>query len=137
VITQFANGADHHPAAAATVAAALQRFPGEVSLLGLAVDLAFERTDTRAATIYLSQLPARLTALIQWQFRAVLLVCLEGPVERAGLAFTKLLTDAQGNTGRHSGTWNGSGEILAGLAERPVPEHCRATVRDLLSVLQP
>ena len=137
VITQFASGADYTPAAVLTVDAALQRFPMELSLLGLAVDLALERSDTGAATVYMSRLSARLAALNQWQFRAALLACMAGRVEQAEFAFAQLLSEAQGKLRQRSGTWNGSVEILSGLAQRPEPESCRATVRDSLSMLQP
>lgn len=137
VITQFASGADYYPAAVATVDAALHRFPVELSLLGLAVDLALERPDTGAATVYMSWLPARLAGLNQWQFRAALLACLEGQVEPAKFTFAKLLSDAQDTVRHRSGTWKASVEILSGLAERPQPESCQATVRDFLSMLQP
>ena len=137
VITQFASGADYYPAAVTTVDAALQRFPVEVSLLGLAVDLALERSDTGAATVYISRLPTRLAGLNQWQFRAALLACLEGQVDMAQSTFAKLASDAQGTVRHRSGTWNVSVEILSGLAQRPEPESCRSTVRDFLSMLQP
>ncbi len=105
--------------------------------MGLAVDFAIERSDTGAATVYMSRLPARLTVLNQWQFRAALLACLEGQADVAKFTFAKLLSDAQGNVRHRSGTWNVSVEILSWLAERPEPESCRATVRDSLSMLQP
>ena len=114
VITQFASGADYYPAAVTTVDAALQRFPVEVSLLGLAVDLALERSDTGAATVYMSRLPARLAGLNQWQFRAALLACMEGQADVAKSTFAKLASDTQGNVRHRSGTWNVSVEILSG-----------------------
>jgi tetratricopeptide (TPR) repeat protein len=64
-----AAGIDHAPAALAAVDRGLERFPAEVSLLGLAADLALEQGQGTRARGYLERVPEPVRALPRWQDR--------------------------------------------------------------------
>jgi hypothetical protein len=70
----------------------LERFPVEVSLLGLGTDIALsvDRADTAAS--YFEPLPAALRKLPQWQTRIERAHCLKGT---AGLARSSCLSEAR------------------------------------------
>jgi predicted Zn-dependent protease len=57
----------------------LDRFPGEISLLGLAVDISTAANQTDAALAYLGYLPAASLRLPQWMLREALLECIRSP----------------------------------------------------------
>ncbi len=54
----------------------LDRFPGEISLLGLAVDISIAANQTDAALAYLGHLPDSSLQLPQWMLREALLRCI-------------------------------------------------------------
>ncbi len=66
---QVRAGEPHWAAARSTADRGLERYPGEVSLLGLATDLALAMNDLPAAAAYLEVLPTSLEQLSGWQAR--------------------------------------------------------------------
>jgi tetratricopeptide (TPR) repeat protein len=64
----------HWPAARRAAEQGLDRFPGEVSLLGVATDIALAMDDHATANAYLDRLPPALRDLPRWQWRSQLSV---------------------------------------------------------------
>ena len=73
----IAAGETHWPEADSVIRGGLQRFPMEISLLGLGTDLALARDDTASATAFINELPAALQQLPEWQKRLDLTTGLE------------------------------------------------------------
>jgi predicted Zn-dependent protease len=70
-----AAGDDHWQAARDALDTGLARHPVEVSLLGLATDIALAQAETAAARHYLARLPKGLETLPQWRARLELASC--------------------------------------------------------------
>ena len=137
VITQFASGGDLLAQSAATVAAGLQRFPGEISLLGLGVDLALAEPDVDRAAGYMNALSAGLMRLPQWIFRQAVLACLQGDIEVAVAGFVSLMPTASGQVSKHSGNWTSRPELIEKLSADANPQTCREAVIQTLKGQQP
>ncbi len=74
-----AAGPAHWTAAGAAAAQGLERFPADVSLLGLATDIALASGLASQAADLIAQLPGPLRKLQQWQARAQLQNCMAAP----------------------------------------------------------
>ena len=85
------------------LAAALQRFPSEISLLGLATDLALAQAAIPQARTLLARVPPALGQLPQWAWRQGLLDCISGtPDAKSAL---QAMVARMGEQGARSGTW--------------------------------
>ena len=82
-------------AAVQAVQDGLRRFPTEISLLGLGVDLALARSDTQQAKDLMARLHRRLLALPQWQIRQALLACIGSEEEDARQRFADMISVAR------------------------------------------
>ncbi|NND44024.1 MAG: hypothetical protein HKN58_01780, partial [Xanthomonadales bacterium] len=135
VVPQVAMGRGGHAAAAKTVNAALERFPVEVSLLGLGVELAVIRGDVETGAGFLDRLPSPVAELPQWRFRSALLACVRGHRQQAAEQFRALgesTTPAPRST-----TWKAPPGTLAVLAAQPSPSACQAAALQSLATREP
>jgi hypothetical protein len=137
VITQFASGGDLLTRSTITVDAGLERFPGEVSLLGLGVDLALADANADRAEGYMDTLSPGLSKLPQWTFRQAILYCLRGNMELAVAGFASLIPATGGQISQRSGSWTIPLELIEQLAVRADPQSCREAVLTLLRAQQP
>jgi uncharacterized protein HemY len=137
VITQFASGGDLRRQSATTVDTGLQRFPGEVSLLGLGVDLALAGANADRAAKYLGTLSPGLFKLPQWTFRQAVLSCIQGDMESAVAGFMSLQPEAGNRAGSRTGSWTVSLEVIEQLVIEADPQSCRDAVLGSLAALQP
>jgi len=137
VITQFASGGDLLSESAATVDTGLQRFPGEVSLLGLGVDLALADANADRAAQYLSTLSPGLSKLPQWTFRQAVLSCIQGDMESAVAGFMSLQPEAGNRADNRAGSWTVSLEMIEQLVIKADLQSCREAVLKSLTALQP
>jgi hypothetical protein len=137
VITQFASGGDLLTQSAITVDAGLERFPGEVSLLGLGVDLALADANADKAEGYLDTLSPGLLKLPQWIFRQAVLDCLRGDMDPAVDGFESLIPATGGQVSQRSGSWTIPLELIEQLAVGADPQSCREAVLTLLRAQQP
>jgi tetratricopeptide (TPR) repeat protein len=137
IITQFASGGDFLAQSAITVDAGLQRFPGEVSLLGLGVDLALADANADRAEGYMDTLSPGLSKLPQWTFRQAVLYCLRGNMEADVTGFESLIPDTGGQASQRSGSWTIPLDLIEQLALGANPQSCREAVLTLLRAQQP
>lgn len=137
VITQYASGGKLRARAPASAYAGLQRFPGEASLMGLAVNLALADADTVRAEEYLARLSPGLMKLPQWTFRQAVLFCLKGDVDQAAAGFGSLLPEADNEFSTRPGSWTVDAKLIGPLAAKPDSQLCLDAVRTLLARLQP
>jgi len=72
-LSLVAAGEPQWPAARAVIDSGLTRFALEVSLLGLAVDIALAQDDLEGARMYFSRVPEAIRSLPQWTARSELL----------------------------------------------------------------
>jgi len=77
VLALVAAGERHYKAAREVADTGLDGFPGEVSLLGLATDIALAEDDPGVAALYIQQLPGSISMLPSWQARRERAQCLE------------------------------------------------------------
>jgi predicted Zn-dependent protease len=119
-----AAGPENFPEAAAVAAAGLDRFPGEVSLLGLSTDFALAAGDADAASRQLDQLKPGLEVLPQWELRRALVQCLEGDQATARETFVKLYRRFSSDDTPRTGTFSFPPEALRELAVHAAPESC-------------
>ena len=124
VMSLVAIGIDQIEVAITAVNDGLKRFPREVSLLGLGVDLSLAQADSQQALKYLSGIPPRLGDLLQWQFRKAVLVCIQGNKEAAASSFSAILSDTQNSSRQRAGTWRLPVDIVTKLAENPNLKDC-------------
>ena len=137
VITQFASGGDLLAQSRATVDAGLQKFPGEISLLGLAVDLALADKNVDRAARYMGTLSAGLLELPQWTFRQAVLSCLQGDLETAISGFESLLLAAESQASNRTGSWTVPLELIEKLVVKSELSTCRDAVLTTLKAQQP
>jgi tetratricopeptide (TPR) repeat protein len=76
VLALVAAGEGYYITARKMADAGLDRFPGEVSLLGLATDIALAEDEPGAAALYMQRLPAPISLLPAWQARRERAQCL-------------------------------------------------------------
>ena len=77
VLALVAAGESNYKAAREVADSGLNSFPGEVSLLGLATDIALAENDPGVAALYIQQLPDSISMLPSWQGRHERVQCLE------------------------------------------------------------
>ena len=137
VLSLVAAGADYVDEAITAVNEGLIRFAGEISLLGLGVDLSLSKKEPLQAQLYLEKVPWRLKALPQWQFRQVILVCVKGDVEVAAERFSFMLTELQSEGSQRAGTWEPPLDLITGLAAEPGVNECSRAIWETLRKQQP
>lgn len=137
VIAQYASGGDLRAQAAESAETGLQKFPGEASLLGLAVDLALADADTGRAEGYMDTLSPGLMKLPQWTFRQAVLFCLKGDMVRAATGFQSLLPEAGNELSKRPGSWTVGSEVIESLANESDPQACRDAVTAMLDSRHP
>jgi tetratricopeptide (TPR) repeat protein len=137
VLSLVAAGADQTDEAIAVVDDGLNRFAGEISLLGLGADLSLSQKKPRLAQFYLRKVPSRLNALPQWQFRQAILVCVKGDMETAAERFSVMLTDLQGNGSQRAGTWVPPQDVITGLVAQTSVDDCGKAAWETLRRQQP
>jgi tetratricopeptide (TPR) repeat protein len=137
IISELSAGPESYASATASVQAGLNHFPREISLLGLAVDLALVQSDGQAALNTMMRLPGRLQELMQWKFRRAAWQCIQGNEDRAKEAFNDMLTPSGDDEKRRAGTFDLSPEEVGALAGDPTVDKCTAAVSALLAKLQP
>ncbi|NNE06607.1 MAG: hypothetical protein HKN15_12875 [Xanthomonadales bacterium] len=131
-LAYVAAGKDQLPGATAAVAEGLNHLPREINLLGLGVDLSLSLLDSKRALAYLSRVPQKIQELPQWQFRRAVWWCLEGQLDDAGKAFSRLLDSAEDSHSIVSRTWNPPTDSLRELSTSPVPGRCSDVVWESL-----
>jgi tetratricopeptide (TPR) repeat protein len=103
ILALVAAGEEHWRAARQVVDAGLERFPREVSLLGLGTDIALAENFPVIATSYIETLPAALIELDRWQSRLELRRCLSEKLPGAEISKPACLQEAintlRGNLG--------------------------------------
>jgi len=122
----LASGSGQGSAAAAVLRTGEQRFPMEMSLRGLHVDVLLSRGDADGAASLLRVLPTGVSALPQWEFRSALENCLvgNGPAARAGFALVQHhFAEPAALAG---GTWSPDLVRLGELAVSGSPAACQA-----------
>ncbi len=132
VVAYVHTDASPRRAALAAVDRGLDRFPAEISLLGLGADIALAGGDPELASTYLEHLPAPLATLPQWAYRRALAACLAGDAEAAAIGFGSLASEPS-----RAGTWAVPGETLAALASAPAAGTCKQAAAGMLEGLQP
>ena len=137
VLSLVAAGANHTDAAIAVVNDGLNRFAGEISLLGLGADLSLSQKEPRLAQFYLEKVPSRLKTLPQWQFRQAILVCVKGDMETAAARFSVMLTGLQGNGPQRAGTWVPPLDVITGLVAQTSVDNCGKATWETLRKQQP
>ena len=137
MLSLVAAGADYTDEAIVAVNDGLNRFAGEISLLGLGVDLSLSQTDAQQAQVYLEKVPSRLMALPQWQLRQVILVCVKGDVEVAAERLSFMLTELQGNGLQRAGTWEPPVDVITGLVANASVDECSEAAWEILRKQQP
>ena len=137
VVAQIHMGEGGYDDAAAATAAGLAKFPSEVSLLGLGVDLALAGSRPEQAKDYMTRLPAATVDLPQWMFRRALLSCLEGQTEQAVSLLETLLASDGASVSHRSGTWSAPIQLISELTANPTEVTCRSAAIGALGALQP
>jgi tetratricopeptide (TPR) repeat protein len=137
VLSLVAAGADHTDEAIAVVDDGLNRFAGEISLLGLGADLSLSQKKPGLAQFYLRKIPSRLNALPQWQFRQAILVCVKGDEDKAAERFSVMLTYLQGNGPQRAGTWVPPLDVITGLVAQTSVDDCGKAAWETLRQQQP
>jgi tetratricopeptide (TPR) repeat protein len=136
-LSLVAAGAEHADDAIAAVNDGLNHFAGEISLLGLGADLSLSQKNSPQAQSYLEEVPSRLTALPQWQFRQALLVCVKGDAEVASERFSAMLTELQDNDAQKAGTWEPPMEAITLLVAETSIDGCSEKAWEMLLKQQP
>jgi len=137
VLSLVAAGVEHTDEAIKAVDDGLDRFKGEITLLGLGVDLSLSQKDVRQAQRYWKRVPARLTALSQWQFRQAILYCIEGDQKVAGERFSIMANAKQSNASHRAGTLEPPMEIITGLVANASVDECSSAAWEMLRNQQP
>lgn len=137
VLTTVAAGAEHLDAASAAVDSGLARFPREVGLLGLGVDLSLAQSNPQRARDFLARIPPALHELPQWRYRKALVSCLEGAPENAVGDLSSLVTSTQSSKGPRVGTWVPPVDIIRELIADPRPDACANAAWNVLRMQQP
>lgn len=117
--------------------AGLSRYPREVSLLGIAVELSLIRQDTHQALAYFTRLPERLRSLPQWRFRKAVWHCVSGEQEAAADVFRSLVAPTEPQQVSRTGTWDVPVAAISNLIEQPQVNACVELVKELLASQAP
>jgi uncharacterized protein HemY len=137
IIAQVASKDSEFASAMISIDAGLEKFPAELSLLGLGTDLSLAVADVQKSLDYLSRVPGKLNELPQWQFRRAAWACIRGDSEIASRGFSNLLPDAQGQKKPRVGTWHLSPETIRKLVDQPLAGTCAAVALELIRIQQP
>lgn len=132
VLSYVKGGTEYADAALSATDEGLSRFPNEVSLLGLGVDLSLSQSDLKAISKYLADVPPGLMNLPQWQFRDALLTCVEGRSDAATALFSNILLNSAQNDSERAGTWILPTEQVTHLAIQVSPGECSEVAWDML-----
>jgi tetratricopeptide (TPR) repeat protein len=122
-------GGEHFSSAMKVVQSGLARFPSEINLTGIGVDLSLAQSDTDTADELMGQLPVAIQKLPQWQTREALMDCLNGHEEKAALWFTSagtIMPQVRQRPGLLDEQW------LTRLGANPSPENCQAAALEIL-----
>jgi tetratricopeptide (TPR) repeat protein len=122
-------GADHFSAATEVTLQGLLIFPAEVTLTGIATDLALAQSDTDTASRLIRQLPASIQNLPHWQTRNALLECQAGLGASAALWFSSAVENSPMS---RNIPYLLSAEWLSRLAVEPSPDNCQAAALEIL-----
>lgn len=117
--------------------AGLSRFPREVSLLGIAVELALVQQDVHQVLAYFTRVPERLRSLPQWRFRKAVWHCVSGDQEAAVDEFRTLVTTTKPQQVSRTGTWEVPVAAISSLIEQPQANTCVELVKELLASQAP
>jgi len=128
VVEQIAAGRDGE--AWISIDEGLSRFPVEVSLLGLGVDLALREGSAERALTFLERLPEPVRALPQWRLRSWLIACI-GDKEHGGSDLSMEPAQARGTQAELIAA------ALAELGEHPQASECRRAGAAMLGARQP
>ena len=122
-------GGEHFSSAMKVVQSGLARFPSEINLTGIGVDLSLVQLDTDTTAELMGQLPVAIQKLPQWQTREALMDCLNGHEEKAAAWFTsagKALPEVRQRSRLLDEQW------LTRLGADPGPENCQAAALEIL-----
>lgn len=128
VVEQIAAGLDGE--AWISIDEGLSRFPVEVSLLGLGVDLAVREGSEDRALTFLERVPEPVRALPQWRLRSCLIACV-GNKEHGGSDLSMAPAQARGTQADLIAA------ALAELGEHPQASECRRAGAAMLGARQP
>lgn len=128
VVEQIAAGLDGE--AWISIDEGLSRFPVEVSLLGLGVDLAVREGAADRALTFLERVPEPVRALPQWRLRSCLIACV-GNKEHGGSDLSMAPAQARGTQADLIAA------ALAELGEHPQASECRRAGAAMLGARQP
>lgn len=124
VLSLVAAGREYSGEAIEAVDDGLNRLGGEISLLGLGVDVSLSQKEPLQAQHYLEKVPSRLRMLPQWQFRQAILICVKGDVDLASERLSSILAGFQGAGSQKAGTWEPPMDVLSGLVSDPSVDEC-------------
>lgn len=122
-------GSEHFSSAMEVVQSGLARFPSEINLTGIGVDLSLAQSETDRAAELMGQLPVAIQKLPQWKTRKALLDCLTGHGEKATSWFSSAgtnLSQVRQRPGLLDEQW------LTRLGADPSPENCQAAALEIL-----
>ncbi len=122
-------GADHFSTAMLVVQKGLVQFPAEIRLTAIGVDISLAQADTDTASKLISQLPAPIQRLPQWQTRRALLDCQVGHGAKAALWFSS--TSEESPRTRHTPPLL-NGKWLALLSAEANAGNCQAAALEIL-----
>ena len=137
VLSLVAAGREYSGEAIRAVDDGLNRFGGEISLLGLGFDVSLSQKEPLQAQHYLAKVPSRLRMLPQWQFRQAILICVNGDVDLASERLSSMLTGFQGRGSQKAGTWEPPMVVLSGLVANSSVEECSSAAWKMLLEQQP
>jgi tetratricopeptide (TPR) repeat protein len=137
VLSLVAAGREYSDEAITAVDDGLNHFAGEISLLGLGVDVSLSQKKPLRAERYLEKVPSRLRMLPQWQFRQAILVCVQGDEGLASERLSSILTGFQGNAPQKAGTWEPPMDVLSGLVANSSADECSRAAWEMLLKQQP
>jgi tetratricopeptide (TPR) repeat protein len=137
IISLVASGPEQSEAATTAVTEALNRHSREITLLGLAVDLALSNNEARLALSYFTRVPNQLEKLPQWQFRRALWACLSGDKELATDSFSSLVNMSMQGSNAYRGTWRIPQILTRELSHNPTPDNCTAAAWQNILELEP
>ena len=125
-------GHEHFTAARRVADNGLKRFSKEVSLTGLATDLALAQGDPAGARLYMNSFSDRLLKLPQWRYRQGLAACLDGQTEEAADVFGRLLREQRNPELSKKSAWIVEQDLLEQLSLNPAGQACsEAAYRNL------
>ena len=126
-------GSDQYTHAMTTVVEGLNKFPQEITLTGIGVDISLAESDTQMVDKMFAQLPGPIRQLYQWQTRQALLECQKGSIAEARQWFSMAATN-QSRYRSLPGTL--TRDQLSHLASAPTVELCQQVSLQMLKRYQ-